>query len=152
MVRRRAALPTLGGLAAGLVVAAGPAAAGAGHAPPEKVPLAVGAGGGGFLVYHDAATGEVSTIDGREAAPLAMGADAFLAADGTPLPFQEAVQGGLSGSEEGFVVDRTFRQQTAAAAEPERRGGGSAGVVDPLPDGTASDEGARFAPDLGDQE
>src|SRR3712207_9150629 len=41
-------------------------------------PYSAGVGGGGFFVYFDAATGEVSTIDGRETAPLAMGVDAFL--------------------------------------------------------------------------
>jgi gamma-glutamyltranspeptidase / glutathione hydrolase len=59
-------------------------------------PYSAGVGGGGFFVYYDATTGTVSTIDGRETAPLAMGVDAFLADDGTPLPFQEAVQSGLS--------------------------------------------------------
>src|SRR5687767_3259302 len=32
-------------------------------------PLSAGIGGGGFLVFYDARTGRVSTIDGREAAP-----------------------------------------------------------------------------------
>src|SRR5215213_4190565 len=72
--------------------AAGAAAAALGVTEPYSS----GVGGGGFFVYFDAATGEVSTIDGRETAPLAMGVDAFLADDGTPLPFQEAVQSGLS--------------------------------------------------------
>jgi len=59
-------------------------------------PYSAGIGGGGFFVYYDAATGKVSTIDGRETAPLAMGADAFLDADGNALPFEEAVESGLS--------------------------------------------------------
>ena len=59
-------------------------------------PYSAGIGGGGFFVYYDAATGEVSTIDGRETAPLAMGADAFLDEEGNALPFDEAVQSGLS--------------------------------------------------------
>jgi gamma-glutamyltranspeptidase / glutathione hydrolase len=59
-------------------------------------PYSAGIGGGGFFVYYDAATGKVSTIDGRETAPLAMGAGAFLDEAGNPLPFQEAVQSGLS--------------------------------------------------------
>ena len=115
-------------------------------------PYSAGVGGGGFFVYHDAATGEVSTIDGRETAPLAMGADAFLDEDGEPLDLQEAVQSGLSvgtpgtpltwqralaefgtlsladalqGSirlaTDGFVVDETFRQQTADNEEKFRR-------------------------------
>jgi gamma-glutamyltranspeptidase / glutathione hydrolase len=59
-------------------------------------PYSAGIGGGGFFVYYDAATGKVSTIDGRETAPLAMGADAFLDDEGNALPFDEAVQSGLS--------------------------------------------------------
>ena len=58
-------------------------------------PYSAGIGGGGFFVYFDAATGKVTTIDGRETAPLAMGADAFLDDAGQPLPFQEAVQSGF---------------------------------------------------------
>ena len=99
-------------------------------------PYSAGVGGGGFFVYHDAATGEVSTIDGRETAPLAMGPDAFLDENGDALDLQEAVQSGLSvgtlsladalqGSirlaTEGFVVDETFRQQTAENEEKFRR-------------------------------
>ena len=59
-------------------------------------PYSAGIGGGGFFVYYDAATGKLSTIEGRETAPLAMGADAFLDADGNALPFEEAVESGLS--------------------------------------------------------
>ncbi len=59
-------------------------------------PYSAGIGGGGFFTYYDAASGKVSTIDGRETAPLAMGADAFLGDDGAPIPFGEAVTSGLS--------------------------------------------------------
>ncbi|MCZ2816134.1 gamma-glutamyltransferase [Modestobacter sp. VKM Ac-2984] len=59
-------------------------------------PYSAGVGGGGFFLYFDADTGVVTTIDGRETAPLAMGADAFLDEAGEPLPFAEAVQSGLS--------------------------------------------------------
>ncbi len=59
-------------------------------------PYSAGVGGGGFFTYYDAESGEVSTIDGRETAPLAMGADAFLGEDGEPIPFREAVTSGLS--------------------------------------------------------
>ena len=59
-------------------------------------PYAAGVGGGGFFLYFDAETGKVSTIDGRETAPLRMGAGAFLDDEGNALPFQEAVQSGLS--------------------------------------------------------
>ncbi len=59
-------------------------------------PYSAGIGGGGFFTYYNAESGEVSTIDGRETAPLAMGADAFLGDDGAPIPFEEAVTSGLS--------------------------------------------------------
>ncbi|MBO0898744.1 gamma-glutamyltransferase [Cellulomonas sp. zg-ZUI199] len=110
-------------------------------------PYSAGIGGGGFLVVHDAATGTVQTLDGRETAPAAMGPDAFVE-NGTAIPFDQAVTSGLSVgvpgtpatwqaaldtwgtlslrdalagatrvAEKGFVVDRTFVEQTAANAD-----------------------------------
>ncbi len=58
-------------------------------------PQSSGIGGGGFLVYHDA-KGGVATIDGREKAPAAGRPDRFLGPDGKPMPFMQAVVGGLS--------------------------------------------------------
>jgi gamma-glutamyltranspeptidase/glutathione hydrolase len=141
-------------------------------------PYSSGIGGGGFFVYFDAATGTVSTIDGRETAPLAMGADAFLDEQGDPLPFQEAVQSGLSVgtpgtpltwaralelfgtrplsealagatrlADEGFVVDETFRQQTAENEEKFRRFPASVDLF--LPGGALPEVGSRLRnPDL----
>lgn len=107
-------------------------------------PYSAGIGGGGFLVYYEAATGRVHTIDGRETAPAAMQSDAFVE-DGVPIPFADAVTSGLSVgvpgtprtwetaldrwgtldlraalrgatqvARRGFVVDQTFADQTAA--------------------------------------
>ncbi len=60
-------------------------------------PYSAGIGGGGYFVYFDAATGEVTTIDGRETAPADMPSDAFInPATGTPYPFADAVSSGLS--------------------------------------------------------
>ena len=60
-------------------------------------PYSAGIGGGGYFVYFDAATGEVTTIDGRETAPAAMPPDAFIdPATGEPYPFAAAVSSGLS--------------------------------------------------------
>src|SRR4051795_3893042 len=141
-------------------------------------PYSAGIGGGGFLVYYDAATGKVSTIDGRETAPLAMGADAFLDDAGNALPFQEAVQSGLSVgtpgtprtweraleefgtlslsdalqgairlADDGFVVDETFRQQTADNEDKFRRFQPSAELF--LPGGALPEVGSVFRnPDL----
>jgi gamma-glutamyltranspeptidase/glutathione hydrolase len=41
-------------------------------------PYSAGVGGGGYFVYYDADSGEVSTIDGRETAPAKMPQDAFI--------------------------------------------------------------------------
>ena len=60
-------------------------------------PYSAGIGGGGYFVYFDAATGEVTTLDGRETAPAGMGPNAFInPATGTPYPFATAVSSGLS--------------------------------------------------------
>jgi gamma-glutamyltranspeptidase/glutathione hydrolase len=59
-------------------------------------PQSSGIGGGGFLIHHDARTGLIDTIDGREKAPAAATANRFLDAGGKPLPFMTAVAGGKS--------------------------------------------------------
>lgn len=59
-------------------------------------PQSSGLGGGAFLVWYDAATGEVTTLDGRETAPLAATPRRFQDADGAPLKFFDAVVGGRS--------------------------------------------------------
>src|SRR5512133_960886 len=60
-------------------------------------PFSSGLGGGGFLVFYNARTKTVHTIDGREAAPAAMKVDAFInPATGQPYAFQEARVSGIS--------------------------------------------------------
>ena len=59
-------------------------------------PQSSGIGGGGFLVHHDGKTGKMDTIDGREKAPAAATPQRFLGADGKPVPFSQAFQGGRS--------------------------------------------------------
>lgn len=59
-------------------------------------PQSSGIGGGAFLLYWDARTRTLTTLDGRETAPAAAGPDLFLKPDGTPMPFDEAVPGGRS--------------------------------------------------------
>ncbi|VXA94520.1 Gamma-glutamyltranspeptidase [Arthrobacter sp. 9AX] len=61
-------------------------------------PYSAGIGGGGYFVYYDAESGEVSTIDGRETAPAAMPADAFIDfSTGKPYNFTpELVTSGVS--------------------------------------------------------
>ena len=141
-------------------------------------PYSAGIGGGGFFVYYDASTGEVSTIDGRETAPLAMGANVFLDEEGNALPFREVVQSGLSVgtpgtpltwqraleefgtislaqalqpatrlARQGFVVDETFRQQTADNEEKFRTFAPSVELF--LPGGELPEVGSVFRnPDL----
>jgi len=59
-------------------------------------PQSSGLGGGAFLVWYDAASGQVTTLDGRETAPLAATPRLFQDANGKPLGFFEAVVGGRS--------------------------------------------------------
>ena len=57
-------------------------------------PQSSGIGGGGFLLHHDAARGEIVAYDGRETAPMAVDETLFLDATGAPLPFLKAALGG----------------------------------------------------------
>ena len=66
-------------------------------------PYSAGIGGGGFFAHYDAGTGAVSTIDGRETAPAAMGPDAFVEG-GAAIPFADAVSSGLSVGVPGMVA------------------------------------------------
>ncbi|MER8010082.1 gamma-glutamyltransferase [Streptomyces sp. NPDC094149] len=107
-------------------------------------PYSSGIGGGGYFVYYDAKSRTVHTIDGRETAPLTAGSDLFLengkplafadavssglsvGTPGTPATWQTALDRWGSRrlgtvlkpaeriARDGFVVDDTFRSQTAA--------------------------------------
>ena len=59
-------------------------------------PQSSGIGGGGFLLYYDAARGETVAFDGRETAPAAATPALFLDDQGRPLGFFDAVIGGRS--------------------------------------------------------
>ena len=59
-------------------------------------PQSSGLGGGAFLVWHDGATGAITTLDGRETAPLEATPRLFQDAQGEPLKFFDAVVGGRS--------------------------------------------------------
>jgi len=59
-------------------------------------PQSSGLGGGAFLVWHDGATGAITTLDGRETAPLEATPRLFQDAEGEPLKFFDAVVGGRS--------------------------------------------------------
>lgn len=59
-------------------------------------PQSSGIGGGGFLLHEDARTGTLSSIDGRETAPVAALPSRFLDEAGNPIPFNKAFPGGKS--------------------------------------------------------
>ncbi len=59
-------------------------------------PQSSGMGGGAFMLHFDAAQRQTLAYDGRETAPAAATPDQFLGADGKPLSFLQAVDGGLS--------------------------------------------------------
>lgn len=66
-------------------------------------PQSSGIGGGAFLVWYDAESGEVTTFDGRETAPMAATPELFLDEKGEPLAFFDAVIGGRSVGTPGVV-------------------------------------------------
>jgi gamma-glutamyltranspeptidase/glutathione hydrolase len=68
------------------------------------VPESCGLGGGGFLLYYDAATGTTTAFDGREEAPAGATADMFLGADGEPLSYVEAVVSGRAIGTPGAIA------------------------------------------------
>ncbi len=59
-------------------------------------PQSSGLGGGAFLVWYDGTSGEVTTLDGRETAPLSATPRLFQTEDGEPMGFWDAVIGGRS--------------------------------------------------------
>jgi gamma-glutamyltranspeptidase/glutathione hydrolase len=59
-------------------------------------PQSSGLGGGAFLVHFNAASGELTTLDGRETAPAAATPTLFQDDRGEPLAFMDAVVGGRS--------------------------------------------------------
>ncbi|MFH1803725.1 MAG: gamma-glutamyltransferase [Pseudomonadota bacterium] len=59
-------------------------------------PQSSGLGGGAFLVYYDARTGTLTTLDGRETAPMAATDTLFQTASGEAMKFYDAVVGGRS--------------------------------------------------------
>ena len=75
-------------------------------------PQATGIGGGGFMMYYDAATKKVTSFDAREAAPAAANGYYFYNAAGQALDFNTAVFSGRSVGVPGTVKlwDKVSRQ------------------------------------------
>src|ERR1700744_2812637 len=67
-------------------------------------PFVAGPGGGGYFVYYRAKDHKVFTIDGREKAPAGATPGMFLDPAGTPLPFEQAVESGVSVGVPGQVA------------------------------------------------
>lgn len=67
-------------------------------------PQSSGLGGGAFLVYYDAGAKRITTLDGRETAPMEATPKLFLDETGQPLKFFDAVVGGRSVGTPGTVM------------------------------------------------
>lgn len=66
-------------------------------------PQSSGLGGGSFMMFYDPSKRLLETYDGREVAPASATADRFLLPSGEPMPFLDAVVGGLSVGVPGVV-------------------------------------------------
>jgi gamma-glutamyltranspeptidase/glutathione hydrolase len=66
-------------------------------------PAASGLGGGAFLLHYDAASGAVTSWDGRETAPAAVQPALFLDPNGNPLGFRDAALGGRAVGVPGVI-------------------------------------------------
>mgnify|MGYP003113912569 CR=1 FL=1 len=67
-------------------------------------PQSSGLGGGAFMLYLDAATGEITVYDGRETAPASATPEHFLDETGEPLSFVEAWTSGRAVGVPGVVA------------------------------------------------
>jgi gamma-glutamyltranspeptidase/glutathione hydrolase len=67
-------------------------------------PHASGIGGGGFLLHYDGTSHAISVYDGRETAPAGASPTVFMAPDGKPLGYREAVVSGMSVGVPGVVA------------------------------------------------
>jgi gamma-glutamyltranspeptidase/glutathione hydrolase len=74
-------------------------------------PQSSGLGGGAFMVHYEARTRKVTAYDGREVAPAGASPDMFLAADGRPLPFAQAVVSGRATGVPGAVAMLSLAQK-----------------------------------------
>ncbi len=131
-------------------------------------PFSAGLTGGGFMLYYDARQRKVFTIDGRETAPQAMTSSTF---EGIPfaegvtsglsagipgttatwdlalhrfgtLSLRQALQPAIDVASNGFTVDQTFHDQTAANADRFKDFTSTAKLY--LPDGQPPAVGSTF--------
>jgi len=73
-------------------------------------PQSSGLGGGAFMMAYDAATGEITSYDGRETAPAAATPELFYE-NGQPLSFGDAVLSGRSTGAPGAVAMLAMAQK-----------------------------------------
>lgn len=67
-------------------------------------PQSSGIGGGAFMVYYDAKTGEVTAYNGREKAPATIDANLFLDENGDPIRRFAGIASGISTGAPGAVA------------------------------------------------
>ncbi len=67
-------------------------------------PQSSGIGGGAFMLYYNATTGETTVYDGREAAPAVVTEDHWLDTAGEPLPFLTAWTSGRAVGVPGVIA------------------------------------------------
>jgi len=74
-------------------------------------PQSSGIGGGGFVLYYDAATGKTTVYNGREKAPASATPDRFLKPDGKPMSYPEAVTSGRATGVPGamFALEKAHK-------------------------------------------
>lgn len=99
-------------------------------------PFSSGVGGGGFFVFHDAKTGKVHTINGRETAPATYTETEFTDGAGNALDFDVVVNSGKSIGVPGTVatwelaVQKFGTQRFAKLLRPAEKLARSGFVVD----------------------
>ncbi len=115
-------------------------------------PFVAGIGGGGYLVYYNARTHRVSTIDGRETAPRLATSNLFIdPATGKPLAFPVAVTSGLSVGVPGTLMtwqkalDTWGTQSLAQVLRPAERVASQGFPVDAKFRELVRENAARFA-------
>ncbi|MFJ6313952.1 gamma-glutamyltransferase [Pseudarthrobacter oxydans] len=116
-------------------------------------PYSAGIGGGGYFVYYDAETEKISTIDGRETAPAAMPADAFInPQDGKPYVFKKQATSGISVGVPGTpatwerALERWGRFSLAEVLSPAIKVATAGSKVDETFRQQTADNQDRFAP------
>ncbi len=67
-------------------------------------PQSSGIGGGGFMLYYDAASKKLMAFDGRETAPAGATAEMFVDEKGEPLSYPDAVLSGRSSGVPGAIA------------------------------------------------